>query len=125
MGFGRLKRGLNDDLIKDRYGIAYVAAPVGSNLPPELKVLELARDDKGPYYAYTYETLRNRTYPLYDEIYAYADHPKGRLDPKVREFLRFIVSREGQAEIQRDGKYLPLTAKVAEEGMKHLEGPVK
>ena len=35
-GFGALKRGLNDELIKDKYGIAYVAAPVGKNIPPEL-----------------------------------------------------------------------------------------
>ena len=121
LGFGTLKRGLNDDLAKDRYGIAYVAAPVGSNLPPELKVLELAKDDKGPYYAYTYENLRNRTYPLFDEIYAYADGRKGKLDPKVREFLRFVLSREGQAAVQQDGKYLPLTAEVVREGLKKLD----
>ncbi len=121
MGFGALKRGLNDDLIKDRYGIAYIAAPVGGNLPPELKLLELAKDDKGPYYAYTYDNLRNRTYPLFDEIYAYADGKKGKLDPKVREFLRFILSREGQAAVQQDGKYLPLTAEVVREGLKKIE----
>jgi phosphate transport system substrate-binding protein len=121
MGFGALKRGLNDDLIKDRSGIAYIAAPVGGNLPPELKALELAKDGKGPYYAYTYDNLRNRTYPLFDEIYAYADHPKGKLDPKVREFLRFILSREGQAAVQQDGKYLPLTAEVVREGLKKLD----
>ncbi len=125
LGFGALKRGLNDDLIKDRSGIAYIAAPVGNNLPAELKVLELARDANSPYYAYTYDTLRNRTYPLYDEIYAYADPRKGRLDPKVREFLRFILSREGQAEVQRDGKYLPLTAEVVREGLKKLDMPGK
>jgi phosphate transport system substrate-binding protein len=122
MGFGRLKRGLNDDLIKDRYGIAYIAAPVGKGLPRELKVLELANTSAGPYYAYTLENLRSRNYPLYDEIYAYADVAAGpALDPKVREFLRFIVSREGQECVERDGKYLPLTAKVAREQLKKLE----
>jgi phosphate transport system substrate-binding protein len=122
MGFGRLKRGLNDDLIRDRYGIAYVAAPVGKNLPPELKALEVARTADGPYYAYTMENLRSRKYPLADEIYAYADGATGpTLDPKVREFLRFIVSREGQAEVMRDGKYLPLTAEVCREMQKRLE----
>jgi phosphate transport system substrate-binding protein len=122
MGFGRLKRGLNDDLVRDRYGIAYVAAPVGKNLPPELKALEVARTADGPYYAYTMENLRSRKYPLVDEIYAYADGATGpALDPKVREFLRFIVSREGQAEVMRDGKYLPLTAEVCREMQKKLE----
>jgi len=114
MGFGRLERGLNDDLVKDRYGIAYIAAPVGANLPKELKALKLARTAAGPYYAYTMDNLRERRYPLYDEIYAYADAKDGAsLDPKVKEYLRFIVSREGQECIERDGKYLPLTAEVS------------
>ncbi|MBS0662742.1 MAG: substrate-binding domain-containing protein [Verrucomicrobia bacterium] len=118
MGFGALKRGLNDDLVKDRYGIAYVAAPVGKNLPKELKVLELARTAGGPYYAYTLENIRSRRYPLSDEIYAYCDNP---MDPMVREYLRFIVSREGQEAVMRDGKYLPLTAEVCREMLKKLE----
>lgn len=118
MGFGALKRGLNDDLVKDRFGIAYIAAPVGKNLPPELKVLELGRTAAGPFYAYTLENLRSRQYPLVDEIYAYGDQP---LDPKVREYLRFIVSREGQTAVMRDGKYLPLTAEAAKAELQKLE----
>ena len=122
MGFGRLQRGLNDDLVKDRYGIAYVAQPVGANLPKELKVLELAKTSAGPYYAYTMENLRSRVYPMADEIYAYADgKDAAALDPKVREYLRFIVSREGQAAVMRDGKYLPLTAEISRAQLKKLE----
>jgi phosphate transport system substrate-binding protein len=122
MGFGRLKRGLNEDLAQDRFGSAYVASPVGANLPPELKLLELAETSKGPYYAYTIENIRERVYPLYDEIYAYGgSNDAASLDPKVREYLRFIVSRQGQECIQRDGKYLPLTAKVSREQLKRLE----
>ncbi|MCW5548644.1 MAG: hypothetical protein KIT44_06740 [Opitutaceae bacterium] len=122
MGFGRLKRGLNEDLIEDRYGIAYVAAPAPENIPPQLKVIELAWTSAGPYYAYTIENLRERLYPLFDEIYAYADTQDiAVLDPKVREYLRFIVSREGQECIQRDGKYLPLTAEVSRAQLKKLE----
>jgi phosphate transport system substrate-binding protein len=118
---GKLGRGLNEDLVKDRYGIAYIAAPTKRYLPPELKVLELATNPDGPYYAYTMENLRNRTYPLYDEIYMYADQKPGEpLDPKVREYLRFVVSREGQAEVMRDGKYLPLTAEMSREQLKKL-----
>ncbi len=121
MGFGRLKRGLNEDLLKDPSGIAYVGSPVGANLPPGLKVLELAETAAGPYYAYTIENLRARRYPLFDEIYAYCDTSEGRVsDPKVREFLRFIASREGQAAVMRDGKYLPLTAAVCREQLQKL-----
>ncbi len=117
---GKLGRTLVSDLAKDRQGIAYVAAPT-RNLPPELKVLALAEKANGPYVTYTIETLRDRTYPFFDEIYMYVDRPAGKMDPKVREYLRFILSREGQAEIMRDGKYLPLTAKVARDQLKKLE----
>lgn len=118
---GKLSRSLNDDLAKDPSGIAYVAAPT-RNLPPELKMIELAATPGGPYVAYTIETLRDRSYPLYDEVYAYADLAPGKpLDPKVKEYLRFIVSREGQADVMRDGKYLPLTGKVAREQLSKLK----
>jgi phosphate transport system substrate-binding protein len=122
MGFGRLKRGLNDDLAKDRYGIAYIGSPVGANLPPECKLLEVSRTPDGPFYAYTIENLQSRKYPMHDEIYGYVDvDAQGAVDPKVREYLRFIVSREGQQCVQRDGKYLPLTAEVCREMQKKLQ----
>jgi phosphate transport system substrate-binding protein len=43
------------------------------------------------------------------------------MDPRVLEFLRFVVSREGQAEVMRDAKYLPLTADVAKAQLKRLD----
>ena len=43
------------------------------------------------------------------------------MDPKVKEFLRYVLSQEGQADIMRDGKYLPLTADVVREQLKKLE----
>ena len=43
------------------------------------------------------------------------------MDPKVKEFLRFVVSRQGQAEVMRDAKYLPLTAAVAREQLGKLQ----
>jgi len=32
------------------------------------------------------------------------------MHPKVKEFLRYVLSQEGQAGVLRGGKYLPLTA---------------
>jgi phosphate transport system substrate-binding protein len=124
---GVLGRGLSEDLARDPYGIAYVAAPT-TNLGRDtaesqgLKILKVAAKDGGPYVPYTIETLHDRTYPLIDEIYFYADPgPAGHpLDPKVLEFMRFVVSQEGQAEIMRDGKYLPLTADVAKAQLEKL-----
>jgi len=123
---GALERGLNEDLANDPLGIAYVAAPT-TNLgreggSPALKILAVAARDGSPYVPYTLDTEQNRTYPLFDEIFAYANAAPGApLDPKVLEFLRFIVSQEGQAAVMRDGKYLPLTADVAKTQLAKLD----
>lgn len=68
------------------------------------------------------ETVQSRAYPMADEVYMYANPVSGTgMDPKVREFLRFVVSREGQQAVMRDGKYLPLTAEFAREQLKKLQ----
>ena len=41
-------------------------------------------------------------------------------NPNVKEFLRYVLSQEGQSEVMRDGKYLPLTAGVVREQLKKL-----
>jgi phosphate transport system substrate-binding protein len=123
---GKLERSMNADLANDRYGIGIIAAPttsLGSGASqPALKVLPVAETDGGPYVPYTLETLHDRSYPLYDRIYAYTDRVPGKpMDPRVLEFLRFMLSQEGQAAVMRDGKYLPLTAEVAKAQLKKLE----
>ena len=127
---GKLERGMNEDLAADKYGIGIVAAPTtnltGGASQPTQKVLPVAVKDGGPYIPYTLDTLQNRTYPLYDRIFAYADRERGKpMNPAVLEFLRFVLSQEGQAEVMRDGKYLPLTAEVANAQLKRLEEAAK
>jgi NitT/TauT family transport system substrate-binding protein len=41
--------------------------------------------------------------------------------PKVREFLRYVLSKQGQAEVAREGSHLPLTAAVVAEQTKKLQ----
>jgi phosphate transport system substrate-binding protein len=112
---GALGRDLKADLAKDRYGIAWIAAPT-FKLPPQLKVLAVSARTGGECIPYTMETVHDRTYPLISQIYMFANTDKnGSVKPIVREFLRYVVSREGQEAVERDGKYLPLTADVAQE----------
>ena len=122
---GKLERSMNADLANDRYGIGIIAAPttsLGRNSQPPVRILSVAEADSGPYVPYTLETLHDRSYPLYDRIYAYVDRVPGQpMDPKVLEFLRFVLSQEGQDAVMRDGKYMPLTAEVAKTQLKKLE----
>lgn len=95
-----------DALRQDRYGLA---VSCGRYATPEVKAVALAAGPDGPFYAATQETLVARQYPLTRVTYAFINRPPGNaLEPRVREFLRYIFSQEGQADIGREGGYLPL-----------------
>jgi phosphate transport system substrate-binding protein len=107
------------EVSKDPYGITYAAINYGT---PQVKPLALAATAAGPYVAPTIDSVQNRSYPLSREVYYYANRPPGKkIDPLVKEFLRYVLSREGQEAVQRDGKYLPLTAQLAREQLKKLD----
>ena len=110
-----------EDLAKDKYGIAYVAGGEAW-VTPAVKTVALSVTTGGPAYELTIDNVRERTYPMYADVFFWINRdPAKPVDPKVREFLRFILSREGQALVMKDGKYLPLTAKVVAEERKKLD----
>jgi phosphate transport system substrate-binding protein len=87
-----------------------------------VKVLAIAAQDGGPYIPYTPETVSNHTYPLVRDAYFYVNREPGRpMDPQVREFLRFVLSREGQQIIAHTGFFYPLTADSLREQLKKLD----
>ena len=97
--------------------------PDGSKCPgyPKLKVLAVSATPGGPAVPLTPENVANRSYPLKRDAYIYVDKaPGGALDPKVREFLRFVFSREGQTIIQNAGIYSALPPAYIEEQLKKL-----
>lgn len=106
-------------LSNDPYGIAYTGIPF---LTPQTRALALAQAEGSPYVPLTLETVQDRSYPLIRDVYYYVKREVGQpLDPKLKEFLRYILSREGQAAIQADGKYLPLTPEMAQAQLDKLE----
>lgn len=108
-----------NDLGRDRYGIAYTGIPF---LTAQTKSVALAAKAGDPYVELTLENVQNRKFPLIRDIYYYFRRDRGKpIDPKVKEFLRYILSREGQDAIQRDGKYLPLTAEAVRDQLNKLE----
>lgn len=110
---------LVEAIAKDPYGIGYSGAMF---VTPQIKMVALAQKAGGPYVDLTIENVRNRTYPLLLEVYDYLDREPGKpVDPKLREFLRYILSRQGQEAIERDGKFLPLTREAVETERKKLD----
>ena len=52
----------------------------------------------------TLATIQNGTYPLTRFLYLYVNKAPGKaLDPAVKEFLRFVLSKEGQAGVSGFG----------------------
>ena len=101
---------ITDNVGKDRYAIGYNRYR-GDR--PHVKRIAVAPGSSHDCVAHTLENVQNRTYPLFTEQYFYVSVKPGTpMDPKVKEFLRYVLSQEGQAEVIRDGKYLPLTADV-------------
>jgi phosphate transport system substrate-binding protein len=97
-----------DALAADPAGIAISNVRYAN---PAVRALPLAREAGGPYYEPTKANLISQAYPLVRLIPAFIDVPPGQpVDPKVREFLRFVLSREGQQILVNESDYLPLGA---------------
>jgi phosphate transport system substrate-binding protein len=92
-------------------GFAYAA--------PGTKTLALAESAGGPAYAGTAAEVADRRYPLSRQIYLGFKRPPGPLDPLLREFLRFVLSPQGQAAVRKSrAHFIPLTpaqARAAEQ----------
>lgn len=108
-------------LSKDKFGIG-IAGMMHVKDYPNLKVLPLSWHKGGEAIAFTPENVANRKYPMIRDGYFYVNKAPGQpLDPKVREFMRFVLSREGQEIIAKVGYYYPLDRATAEAQMKKLD----
>jgi phosphate transport system substrate-binding protein len=110
-----------EELSKDKYGIAWTGIPHARKYP-QVKPLALAAGDGGEYFEPTRDNVLSRKYPLSRSVFMYVKKGPGQtLEPKVKEFLRYVLSREGQAEVARLGVYLPLTPAAARAQLEKLE----
>ena len=111
-------------LEKDKYGIAWAGMPQWNQVPQVtgIKTIALSRRGGGPFVAPSKATLTDRTYPLTRSVYIYVDKEPGRpLPAKVKDFLQYILSAEGQELVRQNGVYLPLPASVVREQLKKLD----
>jgi phosphate transport system substrate-binding protein len=116
-GMGRGNNRALDEIVS---AVAADPAAIGyagfANRRPGTKTLALAEDASGPYYAGTRDEVARRVYPLTRTIFVFVRRVPGQpLDPTVRGFLEFILSRAGQTLVAEDGAhFLPLPAAFAE-----------
>ena len=107
-GSASVVQGITEDL----YGIGYSGIGYKTS---GVKTLALAKGDGDDYYGTDAETVLSGKYPLSRYLYLYINKtPNQPLDPLVREFIRFVLSREGQEVVVKDG-YLPISGAIVEQ----------
>jgi phosphate transport system substrate-binding protein len=101
----------------DKYAIGY--SGIGA-VTADVRTVPVAKDAKSkaiaaaPEYAYTGE------YPLSRFLYVYLNvKPGTELEPLRREFLRYVLSRQGQEDVLQES-YFPLTPKLVDEALKRI-----
>lgn len=94
-------------------GIGYTTSGV--------RAIPLSEKKGGPVAEANYQNVLNGKYPLSRMLYIYVAKKPGQPLPKlVEEFLTYVLSKEGQQIVVKDG-YDPLTAKLAENQLKQLK----
>ena len=75
----------------------------------------------GKGYEPNYDNVLSGKYPLSRTLYVYVVKKPNKPLPKLTtEFLKYVLSKEGQEIVVKDG-YLPLPAKVISKQLKNLE----
>lgn len=89
---------------------------------PEVRPVALADKPGEPYIAPTRHSVMDHSYPLTRMVTMFLKRPPGKpVDPKVREFLRYVLSRQGQQAVLREGRgYLPILAPAAARELESL-----
>ena len=104
---------------QDAQGIAYASLDLPSQ---HIKSLALSATAGAPFYALSERNVAAGTYPLSRTISMVLNREPGKpIETKVKEFLRFVLSRDGQAALARDGHYIPLTSAGARAQLERLE----
>ena len=94
-------------------GIGYATAGV--------KAVPLAAKEGAQCYDADPENAYAGTYPLSRFLYVYVNRAPGKaLDPLTREFVRLVLSKEGQEVVIKDG-YFPIPATIAKEELNKVQ----
>ena len=114
-GSASVVNGITEDL----YGIGYSGIGYKTS---GVKTVALAKKPGGAFVAATPKEALSGKYPLARQLYVYVNkHPRKPLDPILAEFIRFVLSREGQTIVVKDG-YIPLPSKLAARSLAAIEG---
>ena len=102
---------------EDRYGIGYSGIGYKTS---GVRAVPLVKKGNS-YKEAVIENVLDGSYPLARFLYIYVNKKPGKpLDPLILEFVKYILSKEGQKVVIKDG-YIPLPASVIEEEIGKLK----
>jgi phosphate transport system substrate-binding protein len=98
----------------DRYGIGYSGI---AYIDAGVKVIPVVEKAGAAPQAPTYENVALATYPLSRLTFFNTNKAPGKpLNPALDEFLRFVLSREGQQVVLDQASYIPLRGSQVQSG---------
>jgi phosphate transport system substrate-binding protein len=127
-----LKNGDFKDEVKEQPGSASVVQSVSEDqagigysgigyLTSNVRAVPLAEKDGAPLKEASQQNADDGSYPLWRHLYLYINKaPDKPLDPIVKEFVKYIYSKEGQKVVIKDG-FFPLKAEMIEKELKRLD----
>ena len=93
-----------------------------ANVTPNVKVLKVAPTQGGTCYEPNVENVYSHKYPFSRYVYVYVNKAPGKpLEPKVKEFLKLVLSQEGQQVVADERVFIPLLPSVVKEELKKLD----
>jgi phosphate transport system substrate-binding protein len=102
----------------DRFGIGYSGIGYAT---PGVRALPLSKEQGGVCEEANAQNAYSGKYPIARFLYIYVNKPSGKpLDPLTREFLRMVLSKEGQEVVIKDG-YFPLPITIVEQDVKKID----
>ena len=108
-----------EDMATPPGGLTYALM---ANVTPNVKVLKLATKEGGTCYEPNVENVYSHKYPFSRYVYIYVNKAPGKpLPPKVKEFLKLVLSKEGQQVVADERVFIPLQPEVVQEELRKLE----
>ncbi len=108
-----------EDMATHPGGLTYALL---ANLTPNVKVVPLAEKEGQPFVAPTLQNVYTHKYPLSRYVYIFVNKAPGKpLEPKIKEFLKLVLSKQGQEVVANERVYIPLTADVVKEELAKLD----
>jgi phosphate transport system substrate-binding protein len=102
----------------DRFGIGYSGIGYAT---AGVRAVPLSEKQGGKCVEATADNSYSGSYPMARFLYVYINKAPGKaLDPLTREFVKLVVSREGQEGVVKDG-YFPIPATIAKEELNKIQ----